>query len=50
MKNLLLWVRIILLVLLVCLLAGKITADTPILGKIIYPIFAPLVDEVNAII
>lgn len=50
MKNILLFLRIACVVCLVCIFTGVITADTPILGSIIYPIFAPLADEINAII
>lgn len=50
MKNIMLFIRIACVVCLVCIFTGVITADTPILGTIIYPIFAPLADEINAVI
>lgn len=50
MKNILLFIRIACVICLVCIFTGVITAETPILGTIIYPIFAPLADEINAVI
>lgn len=50
MKNILLFLRVAVVVCLICIFTGVITADTPVLGTIIYPIFAPLADEINAII
>lgn len=50
MKNILLFLRIACVVCLVCIFTGTITAETPLLGSIIYPIFAPLADEINAVI
>lgn len=50
MKNILLFLKILCVVCLICIFTGGITAETPILGTIIYPIFAPLADEINAII
>lgn len=49
-KNSLSWVIIFCTVCVICMLAGKITADTPLLGKVIYPIFSPLIDEIVMII
>lgn len=50
MKNIMLFIRIACVVCLVCIFTGVITAETPILGSIIYPIFAPLADEINTVI
>ena len=49
-KNSMSWVIIFCTVCVICLLAGKITASTPFLGKVIYPIFSPLIDEIVLII
>lgn len=46
MKNILVWVQVICITCFICILTGNITASTPILGKIIYPFFKPLVDEI----
>lgn len=49
-KNIVLWLQIFLIVCLVFMLTGNITAETPILGIIIYPFFKPLVDEIVNIV
>lgn len=50
MKNILVWLQIFGIICIVCMLTGNLTESTPILGKIIYPIFKPLVDEIVYII
>lgn len=50
MKNLMLFIRIAIVVCLICIFTGTITAETPILGDIVYPLFAPLADEINNVI
>ena len=44
------FIRLAFIVILVCIFTGVITSETPLLGTIIYPIFAPLADEINKII
>lgn len=49
-KNILMFLQIIAIVCVICILTGSITESTPILGKIIYPIFQPLIDEIVSLI
>ena len=48
LKNILLFLQIALMVCLICTFLGCISAETPILGKTVYPMFKPLVDEVRS--
>jgi len=50
MKNIVLWIQIFCIVCIVCMLTGKLTQSTPILGPIIYPLFKPLIDQIQEII
>lgn len=50
MKNILVFLQVLLLICLVSVLTGAVKADTPVLGVLVYPIFAPLVDEISTII
>jgi len=49
-KNFTLWLQIFIIVCVVLMLTGNITADTPVLGWIIYPIFKPLIDDITEIV
>ena len=50
MKNIVLWIQIFAIVCVVCMLTGKLTEATPILGPIVYPLFKPLIDQIESII
>lgn len=50
MKNIILWIQIFCIVCIICMLTGKITSETPLLGAIIYPLFKPLIDEIQLVI
>ena len=49
-KNLVTFIKIGLIVILVLMLTGQVTSETPILGSIIYPLFQPLIDSINEVI
>lgn len=49
MKNAVVFLKTFLLVCAILVISGTITSNTPILGKIIYPIFSGIIDEINAI-
>lgn len=46
-KNILVFLQAALIVCIVLMLTGNITADTPILGTLIYPLFSELIDEIH---
>ena len=46
-KNILVFVQVALIISVVLMITGNITAETPLLGKILYPLFSELIDEVN---
>ena len=50
MKNILVFLQILIMVGLVSVLTGAVKESTPVLGIILYPLFAPLVDEITTII
>lgn len=50
MKNILVWIQIFLIICVVLILTGNITANTPILGLLVYPLFKPLIDEISEMV
>ena len=50
LKNILVFIQMFLIITFVLMLTGNISASTPILGKILYPFFKPLIDEIDNVI
>lgn len=46
-KNILVFVQVALIISVVLMITGNITAETPVLGKILYPLFSELINEIN---
>ena len=49
-KNLVTFIKIAVIILVVLMLTGQITAETPIFGTILYPLFQPLIDSIRDVI
>lgn len=49
-KNLVTFIKIGIIVLIILMMTGQITENTPVFGAILYPIFRPLIDSIRDVI